>query len=958
MEVSKSGIGALFVFALAILILGIQFYSDVENQDFVPILEYQGENEQWTAGQRSDEQKPVSQPTVSQMIVAPKVTSPSYTQTELQLITTEQILEEGIIDVFTIKEKLERVDIRQSLKHKEEIKTIRKYDALDVKREKIYTKIPDNQVYGISISGRAELFSKQSFARIIAIDQNNKEYLIFGTDSFFVDGSTRINNLCEETCILSNPIKIKEIIMEVYQAEIHIDELLYKYSKSLHKISSVEMQEQENIKLNLLKQKKLAWIPGVTPISKLSYEEKKNLFTKPNGEPLGYLPNLQGFEYYTGGIFTVSGQSADSEQQGIAQSAKSNQNKASGTLGSEFILPEKFDWRDFNGENWNTKIKSQGSAGSCWAHSNIATLEAIINLYYNKKLDLDLSEQLVVDCSNKGPIAELSGTPEECSTTQTRCYPGEYCKTINLGSTDEGCDPYVSRDFTYNPSACDYDHVCSDWESRVWKITDFQNFLFVSDRGTPNCVNQEMDISEEEYKSKLITNGPMDSGITSWSHAMSLVGYEGKNDWKVVQSCEYNEFCYPTQGCLPKSCNTLGETTSICVNELANDGSISSRQYIYKCKEKYWDNKEWQYQYSDSCGQGMACINNACTYVDNFELEEGDMECTTKKSNMFTEYAEYKPGQGENIWIFKNSWGPNWGEAGYARIAVSLDNMGWGSQPLGPIVPPQNTAYWPTGFSNEINCIDNDGDGYCYWGISSERPASCPSDCQTEKDCNDQDPNLGPFISETNLNCKDITPKPDPCIETDEGYDIYNKGKLNGGENTCENGECEDYCVLNGEPANTGDALIEYYCEDDVAKSEKIECQNNCKYGACQEQPEYEWTQWFDRDNPSGNGDYETIKLQPEVCEIPKDIECQTLSGIDWTKTNQEVTCNTEVGFFCKNIYEYHCYEDLDDFRKYKANFTSPDEKDIKNCKYSDEFISQSCKDYKVRYLCPVSSAS
>jgi hypothetical protein len=44
----------------------------------------------------------------------------------------------------------------------------------------------------------------------------------------------------------------------------------------------------------------------------------------------------------------------------------------------------------------------------------------------------------------------------------------------------------------------------------------------------------------------------------------------------------------------------------------------------------------------------------------------------------------------------------------------------------------------------EIACTDNDYDMYCNWGISQEKPDTCPSTCLPEKDCDDSDPTKGP----------------------------------------------------------------------------------------------------------------------------------------------------------------------------------------------------------------------
>ena len=69
---------------------------------------------------------------------------------------------------------------------------------------------------------------------------------------------------------------------------------------------------------------------------------------------------------------------------------------------------------------------------------------------------------------------------------------------------------------------------------------------------------------------------------------------------------------------------------------------------------------------------------------------------------------------------------------------------------------------------------------------------------------------------------------------------------------------------------------------------------------------ENEWTQWFDRDNPSGSGDFETIvnlkqEYPGEICDSPVQIECQTLGGLDYTETGQTVTCSADDGLRCVN---------------------------------------------------------
>uniref|UniRef100_A0A3Q1F505 Cartilage intermediate layer protein 2-like n=1 Tax=Acanthochromis polyacanthus TaxID=80966 RepID=A0A3Q1F505_9TELE len=93
-----------------------------------------------------------------------------------------------------------------------------------------------------------------------------------------------------------------------------------------------------------------------------------------------------------------------------------------------------------------------------------------------------------------------------------------------------------------------------------------------------------------------------------------------------------------------------------------------------------------------------------------------------------------------------------------------------------------------------------------------------------------------------------------------------------------------------------------------------------CGGGVC-------WTKWYDRDNPSGSGDWEQLyrqrqmmKSKDEICEFPLYIEAVTndKEQTPALKTGQKFFAPTE-GFICRN-------------------------KDQRNGK---------CRDYKVRYGCP-----
>ncbi|XP_058231868.1 cartilage intermediate layer protein 2-like [Hemibagrus wyckioides] len=71
--------------------------------------------------------------------------------------------------------------------------------------------------------------------------------------------------------------------------------------------------------------------------------------------------------------------------------------------------------------------------------------------------------------------------------------------------------------------------------------------------------------------------------------------------------------------------------------------------------------------------------------------------------------------------------------------------------------------------------------------------------------------------------------------------------------------------------------------------------------------PKFCFTQWFNRDNPGGSGDYEILdRLRVEypgkICSKPLSIEARTLSGVLASQTEQVFAYyNTVHGFACVN---------------------------------------------------------
>ena len=417
-----------------------------------------------------------------------------------------------------------------------------------------------SKISGLSISGIAVLNNdNDSYIRVTLVDEYNYEFLVYENYPALSDNQTSVfDNIALETVLLDN-VTPQCLKITMLNASLKLESVNTSTSTTNAKNPAAIQKAQTQYivdRLNtILRKKNMTWRARVTSLSEMSYSEKKDLYG-------GVVPQMYGFEHYAGGVFVMPGDYL---------------NSPSPRSSDDYVA--EWDWRNRHGKNWMTDVRNQNypkTCGSCWAHAAVGVLEAYVNLYYNRILTYDLSEEEIISCTHLG------------------CIPANEQVAFNYikesGMVNESCFPY----------AAEYRDCGLKCDSPLEQI-------FIEDFG-------EYTTSEDSMKQQLF-RAPITIGLGTWHHSMTLAGYK-----KIAIGSSY---LYNGNGGYNETIN------------LASHGELIGRTaWLVKNSHGYqWGNNGFGYIVVDSCN-----INEGCYIkgrITSLTMNDDGIKCTDADGDGF-----------------------------------------------------------------------------------------------------------------------------------------------------------------------------------------------------------------------------------------------------------------------------------------------------------------------------------
>ncbi|NQT76093.1 MAG: hypothetical protein HQ565_00155 [Bacteroidetes bacterium] len=180
---------------------------------------------------------------------------------------------------------------------------------------------PFNQtdtIFGLTLTGNITLNTDTSLVRIIFVDNNSEEYLLYEAYPYIVDDwDFEFFNEADETKYLNN-IQPYSIKVQIVNSSFEFTSLYAasEYTDFTDSLQLVHKQAMEAVKVSQMnsniQQYQMIWFTAETSVSQLTFAEKKKLF--------GENYNMLGLDYYAGGVYDPVPGVGEAEEESSAMS--------------------------------------------------------------------------------------------------------------------------------------------------------------------------------------------------------------------------------------------------------------------------------------------------------------------------------------------------------------------------------------------------------------------------------------------------------------------------------------------------------------------------------------------------------------------------------------------------------------------------------------------------------------
>jgi len=240
-------------------------------------------------------------------------------------------------------------------------------------------------------------------------------------------------------------------------------------------------------------------------------------------------------------------------------------------------LPDYFNWKDYEGEDWTTPAKDQGRCGSCWLFGALGVLESIINIREGiSDLNPDFSEQYVLSCTRAGSGCEGGMAVGAFRAINNNESFGNYCN----GIIPEDCFPYKADD------TIPCDNKCENWEEYLIPIIEYGYWY------------PDGDI--EAIKSQIMETGPVAAYCAADTERFGIWGYTHHSPDDYIH---YEE-------------DFGGMNHCVIIVGWKDDSSIGNGGY-WICKNSW--NTNWGYN-------GFFNIEYGSYYIDTYQIDWVDYD--------------------------------------------------------------------------------------------------------------------------------------------------------------------------------------------------------------------------------------------------------------------------------------------------------------------------------------------